>query len=443
MENVPSNEIDADKLLHSVCTSKRITPEGEQWLAMALDPFPDETRVCGGFPDMISSKSLRYPVKQELTIGDGGLGAAWDALIGFQGFYNTMKLRTTTRNGNTFQNTGQGATDYDIGGFQVRRALTGAALVPSTIVANVLPPVPAFSYRIISLGMEVQNVTEPLYRSGSSTSFRQPTVPLEPGVANVSTLNTAAATAVAYTTVRELPTTAAMALNIPDSKEFTAEQGSYMVLTMDGPTNPVNAVPSAANAMVVAFLGSGGVDYFPSIVGAALPFNLAGTSNSKIPYNSCGVYFTGLSAQTKLRVVLHAVVEMFPEPTDVTLTALSRPSAAYDPEALVLYARALRQLPVAVPVADNWIGAWFLEAAKSIANWAAPKLLKGFEKSDEEKKVKTLEHEVELLKQLRQYERPIPKQPQPTIQGGQIRPRKPLPPIPQKKKKGPPAPPKI
>jgi hypothetical protein len=238
---------------------------------------------------------------------------------------------------------------------------------------------------------------------------------LEPKVANISTLTTTAGTAVPKITLRELPNTAAEALNIPDSVEDVAENGSYMVATMDGPTNEVNQVVNQGNSANCPELNSGGITYFPLINGAAFPFSVSGVSNTKIPYNAFGAYFNNLSQQTKLKVIMHAFIEEFPPPSSTLLTALATPSANYDPEALVLYSKAVRQLPVAVPASENFFGTFFLEAAKSIANWAAPKLLKGWGKTgEEESELKKIKSELEVLKGMRQLEleerrRPIPR----------------------------------
>lgn len=399
-----NNIADGDQLFAKIGQVKKLSSDGLNWLKTALDPFPDETRIVPGFPDMISSKSIRYPIKIEKTIGDGGLGASWDCNIAFQGLFGTNKLRSTTASVNTFQSTGQGATDYDVGGFQIRRALTGATLLPTTIVDNLLPTTPANPFRVVSFGMEVQNVTEPLYRSGGCVSYRSPSVPLEVGTSNVSTLTTTAPSAVASVLLRELPISAGEALNLPDSVSDSAENGSYMVGVMDGPTNEVLQVVAAGLNFKNAVLSSGGVTYFPQIVGAALPFGTTGITNSRIPYNQFGCFLTGLSKETKLKVTMHAFIEEFPPPSATLLVSLSKPSATYDPQALMLYSEAIRHLPVAVPVADNFIGSFFLEAAKSIANWAAPKLLKGWDKSDETKELDKIKKELEIIKEMRRLE---------------------------------------
>lgn len=392
-----------DSLFKSLAQKYKLTQEGTEWLKTALDPFPDETRSIPGFPDMISSKSIRYPIKIETQVTDGGLGVPWDCNIAFQGLFGTNKLRVTTRDRLTFQSGGQGATDYDVGGVQIRRIGAGGATPCSTIVQNLLPSMPVNPFRVVSMGVEVQNQTEPLYRSGGSVAYRMPSVPLEKQICNISTVTTAAGTPNMMHELRELPLTTAEALNLPDSVEDAAENGAYMVAIMDGPVNEPNQSVSGSFAPA-PFLLSQAVTYFPQIQGAALPFNVANTSNSRIPYNSFGVFFNNLSSQTKLKVILHAFIEEFPPPSSTLLTALASRSANYDPEALVLYSRAVRTLPISVPARDNFLGSFFLEAAKSIAAWAAPKLLKGWDKTEKDKELDEIKDELKVIKEMRKLE---------------------------------------
>lgn len=394
----------ADRIFAGLGSKFNISPDGVEWLKTALDPFPDETRKSPGFPDMISSKSIRYPIKTELLVDSAG-GVPWDCHIAFQGLFGSTQVRATTRTANVFQNTGQGATPYDIGGIQVRKGTpVGSDLFVDDIAQNLLPTIPANPFRVVSMGLEVQNQTEPLYRSGGVCSYRMPSVPLEPVVMNVGSLTTAAATAVPGLVLRELPVNVGQALNIPDSVEDKAENGTYMVATMDGPTNEVNQVISGGSLAKSPLVTSNAVDYFPQIVGAALPYTVAGISNTRIPYNAFGAFFTNLSAQTKLKVILHAFIEEFPPPTATLLTSLATPSAIYDPEALMLYSRSIRHLPVAVPVDENFLGGFFLEAAKSIATWAAPKLLKGWNKTPEDGELDKIKEELKLIKEMRKLE---------------------------------------
>lgn len=392
----------ADKIIDSVCQSSRVTSEGKKWLKLAIDPFPDETRTCGGYPDMISSKSNVVPLAITSTISTT-LGVPWDCHIAFQGIMDSCPVVVTNATGNVFSQAGQGATPYNLGGLQVRSAATGTTLDIPTITGNLFPLLPTDRpWRLISSGIEVHNMTEPLYRSGKVVCYRQPTVPQEKATGSLCTSLVALdSTPTTIITSTPLPETLANANNIPNSTNWDAEEGAYIVFAQDGPENRPNVFPEVVGLRPAVKSTSNAVDYFPAIAGTAFHLQASGT-NSLVPFNNCGMYFADLSPQTKLDLVWHLVIEQFPPVTDRTLTALSDPSAAYDPEALVLYSRALRQLPIAVPVSENGLGTFFLEAAKSIASWMAPKLLKGLDdpSSKDDRELDKIKTELEVLREL-------------------------------------------
>lgn len=391
----------ADRIVDAVCQSSKVSVEGKKWLKLAIDPFPDETRICGGYPDCISSKSNVYPLQVTSSISGSAFATPWDCLIAFNGFTESVPLVKVTRSGNKFSLPLAGTTDF--GGIQVRSALTGTALDPSTITANLFAGTPNDRpVRVISAGLEVHNMTEPLYRSGKVLCFRQPTVPLTRGtIGALDALNTTVAPADGIRLI-SLPESLADVQNIPDTTNWDAEEGGYLVFALDGPTNPPHNTASSGGQTVPWAISNSGQNYAPTITGGTPSQSFAAVSDSSIPFNNCGMYFTDLSPQTKLDLVWHLVVEAFPPPTDRTLTSMSTPSAAYDPEALVLYSRALRQLPIAVPVSENGLGTFFLEAAKSIASWAAPKLLKGLdsEEKKEDHELAKIKAELEILREL-------------------------------------------
>lgn len=438
----------ADRIIDSVCQSSKVTAEGKKWLKLALDPFPDETRTCGGFPDMISSKSNVYPLQVTTTISGAAYASPWDCHIAFNGQMTSTPLRTTAVTGNRFSASGQSATAYDFGGLQVRTALTGTQLTGQTTTSNLFAPVPQDRpWRILSGGVETHNMTEPLYRSGKVLTYRQPTVPVErTTVGCLDAAGTSVSPASGFR-IQNLPETLGQVQNIPDTTNWDAEEGAYIVFAMDGPTNEPNAV-LGGNGYTCPFTADSTANYFPLISGAS-PLQSPGTiPNSKVPFNNCGIYFADLSPQTKIDIVWHLIVEAFPPSNDFTLTALSTPSAQYDPEALVLYSKALRSLPVGVRVAENGLGTFFFEAAKSIAKWAAPKLLKGLdpEEEKEDKELLKIRTELDILRELsmrqnamkqptqpRKIEVPISGHPKITTGGTVVAPRPRITPTPPPK----------
>jgi len=401
----------ADRIIDSVCQKSHVTAEGKKWLKLAINPFPDETTECGGYPDMISSKSNVVPFKLTTTITGAAFPTPWDCLVAFNGSLESDKVRLTTRTSNRFSGAGQSTVDHDIGGIQVRSALTGTPLDLTTVTGNLFAGTPTDRpWRLISAGLEVHNETEPLNRSGKVVCFRQPTVPgdkFTAGIVDSAGTTVSPVTAISRT---PLPESLSNAQNIPDSTNWSAEDGGYIVFAMDGPTNPVIGNPEYGSIFPAPWIvdEAHANNFFPAISGASPNQLITGFGNSTVPYNNCGLYFADLSPQTKLDIVWHLVIEEFPPTSDRTLSALATPSASFDPEALALYAKALRQLPVAVPVSENGLGSFFLEAARSIAQWAAPKLLKGLDGGEEKKEdheLAKIKAELEVLRELQIQQR--------------------------------------
>ncbi len=90
------------------------------------------------------------------------------------------------------------------------------------------------------------------------------------------------------------------------------------------------------------------------------------------PFHQSGAIFTGLSFNTTLTLNLNVYYESFPSMSDPNILALAKPSAIYDPCALELYSRVLQELPVGVPVRENGLGDWFLNAASTAAKYLGP-----------------------------------------------------------------------
>jgi hypothetical protein len=90
--------------------------------------------------------------------------------------------------------------------------------------------------------------------------------------------------------------------------------------------------------------------------------------NKAIPFNSAGAYFTGLPANTVLKINYNIWIERFPSEADRDLCVLAKPSADFDPVALEAYARILQVMPIGVPVAENGFGDWFAGGVASIVD---------------------------------------------------------------------------
>lgn len=87
---------------------------------------------------------------------------------------------------------------------------------------------------------------------------------------------------------------------------------------------------------------------------------LSRTSSSHFSrMNTTGAYFTGLSSSTTLFVTWRVAIERLPAANKPTFLALAQPSAAFDPNALVLYNMIANVMPPGCPQGYNDAGTWY------------------------------------------------------------------------------------
>lgn len=103
------------------------------------------------------------------------------------------------------------------------------------------------------------------------------------------------------------------------------------------------------------------------------PGSAVNNMSLKIPFDTSGVHFTGLSYASTLTVNVRWLIERMPGPRESDLVVLATPSASYDPLALELYTRCLGDMPPGVMLSENPLGEWFRSALSKVADWA-PKI---------------------------------------------------------------------
>lgn len=81
-------------------------------------------------------------------------------------------------------------------------------------------------------------------------------------------------------------------------------------------------------------------------------------TNLTLPFNTSGIYLTGLSTQTTLQLNVKLIIEVAPGPLDQFATLASE-SPQYEPAALELYSQVVSKLPPAVPADMNPAGEYF------------------------------------------------------------------------------------
>jgi hypothetical protein len=324
---------------------------GAQFLAMACDMFSDERQVVIGMPDQTSGKSNVFDIRQEVTISRPvalSVDQAWDchialmpvvagtintpcnvyatswdpstgivnplaAISGFDSLGNVIQVVTAAQGDDTYgHRTGSLAPDKEYFGVQIPELVD-----------------PTQRARLISIGYEVVNETEELYTSGAITDYRvdgdlnlqflRPHGALNPAeteaylVGSLPPCNIAAAKQI--NGVTRAAKEGALVIGCYDRFDHEAEYPGYGRVLLKQTEDPTSVGGSWLYGEQPEDWGSNA------------------TTFRELPFLQSGSYCTNLSGQTKLRVVVHAVIEVFPAPGD-PLMPLARDAPAYDPVAM-------------------------------------------------------------------------------------------------------------
>lgn len=367
---------------------KSIKPNSRDWLTGALDPFHDFQYAPEGLPDQFSGSSVVQFIKKQVTISaPTGLaaGANWDCHIFTAPLMTSQTAKHLyTQPGYIVQNTATGS----LGTINVIKAEAGYDLLPNTYPQTFAPPAfnsvcfspcdggNAYSQmRLIGGGFEVHNDTAELYRKGSVSVYSQPT-DLERDWGLLSLSGTSYAPGAFYKS-RMPPININEAVSNPNSLTWHASEGCYVPLQLD--VEALKFQQAIATPLLMSYADNS-LDYsgYTSAWGAEMdkiskPDNVIAITQFRADapmrlagIETVGAYFNGLGAETVLTLTLRFIVEIAPTPANPTLISLASPSSEYDPEALVLYSRAVRELPPGVKVGSNAAGDWWKTVSSAI-----------------------------------------------------------------------------
>jgi len=387
-----------EKILDKMENKMGLTEAGKQWLIGSIDPYHDRPLNVCGFPDGNAADVAVQVVKSSFNLQcpAGITTGTWDVLIMDLPWSKPVRLFTQSLHSGTNSNPGSetlstnSGQSINIGGLQTISIPSGNSFLPSASLpsaSNVYTPnVVADQYflgntRTIGKGFEVHNTTSDLNRQGMCTTFRIPMPSLDEAGTVVNYLDTAsAASLVTYLTELDVPMwpqTQAEAVLTPGSRQWTAEQGAYMVSRLKNLVIPTTDTGFKIQPFVV------GTD---SSV-AAQNLAVQGTQSILVttPIFGCpnvfwdnfdlhGVIFSGLSLQTTLTVNYTRIIERQPDWTISDLVVLAKPPPERDNVALDLYTHITERMPIGVPVAENGLGDWFMDALSTAADFVAPVL---------------------------------------------------------------------
>jgi hypothetical protein len=393
-----------EKKIERVAKTHGLSEQGKLWMENCLDPFPDEPRGCEGYPDTVCGPSVVQKLKIPFTVKcpTALLGANWDCVIKTSHVENSVLLQKyDNHNGAAnpiFEFASEDLENLTTGGLDVYAVATDSTLNRVNCVGSVAPPRAYFSdgkTRVIAKGFEVTNTTATLYKQGSVTMWRSPSLPTprignfmqagsvtpSPLKRNVNEPDTVSAVVLPIFTAMncldfgDSATVRASIDRFDDTKTWAAEKGCYCVCTMGSSTN----MPfSEDDGKQVYMYDAGAPNEFHTqrvkLNGSNTGFQLYDGENVAYPtvYNESGAWFTGLSPQTSLQVVYHVVIERFVNENALDLVVMTTKSSSFDPEALELYSRAATLLPVGVPVANNASGDWIKNVADMLGTIGVP-----------------------------------------------------------------------
>lgn len=380
-----------------------LTKKGRDWMKAALDPFHDTVETVEGYPDPKGGYSIQLCKKSTRTISaPPGLlpGETWDCHVLTTGLLLDQDITSTTvsSDGSVIPFPTLTPSSPPIGRSPKMGTVTivtgksGSSTTPSftsppsldTLQVQAISPIDVAPggiaidgfldgrARLNYGGVEIVNVTPALYRGGACLVYNQMGAP---NLMSYNIRKNGQTTPVWVQTAA--PPTEAKAVLLQGARQWGAEKGAYFVFEFADMDLPA-CQPSPG-----LFCLMGG-DFAPGAQGpTVVPYNYGWlTSPTEVPFvkiaplNGKGAYFTGLSAETVLKVNVRFGIEMFPTEKDEIAMLASSMSPVYDPAALTAYQQVLFSMPPGVQLDENFTGEWFKKALGAIGK-AAPTILRG------------------------------------------------------------------
>lgn len=341
--------------------------EGITWMKNTLDPFPDIRRDLVGYPDTVKTPSVVQYYREQLDVSRPG-GGVWDAIIYHPGYEQRFNLIPASLENNNIITIPIASPTPECGLVEVRANSTGMPMTPNTLVRSLNPKVSLeLPHRIVALGIEIYNTTPDLYKGGSIVTYRQPAI-LSEDVKTIAKADFTKQSSVKTTLYSSTPVDVASALLLDGSLEWGAEEGSYCVGVLSEPINELKS-NLERNQMLVKDSYSG--VYWTNGLVEDTHGSSPATNVRKSGFDHFGSYLTNLNENSTLSVVIHYIIERFPNLGDTDLITMAHPSLPYDPRALEMYTKLASKLPTGTMVKNNDLGS-FLSTIGTFAKEVIP-----------------------------------------------------------------------
>lgn len=403
MGHLRSNVARSEQVLERLVNRDALTEAGKEWIIAAFDPFHDREINCTGYPDANGSQSMLSVITltAQISAPTTGLSATdlWDChiidwpFLGPLGIKQSCQNYTTTAGGgnsarNIFFENNTSVLTNAFGGLGYYSSKTADnnndPFGPQNLsVANITPLAQDFkdNYRVVGKGFEVYNTSPELYKSGSVCVYKQPIS----DYMNSSTASIVSTDAPAFYGAADVllmdapPATVSEALRLPNSRQWAASEGCYVISPVHHGEIPVHAANwtlpmyyKDTPTDVTMYGPVCGVTTFGPFGGLTPTTGVLSLADQHFTnFDQCGAIFQGLTQQSTLTVNYRLFVEVFPGSSS-PLSNYSKPSPEYDPVALKLYAEICHKSPVGVEVKFNGLGDWFIDGINAVKDMVAP-----------------------------------------------------------------------
>lgn len=466
-----------EQILNRLVNDSRceLTEQGKNWLIQVLDPNHDRPFVKTGWPSQNNRPSIIRQVKQSISIsatsgGGAPVTAPFDVHVAWVPVINAGNYVVTTARTNNNGKYSSAVAGATLGGLMCRAQFaTGTAVnwTPSAGAPEYLGGLsidPTFltgECRLVGVGFEVMDTSAEINKQGSLCVYSYPqSAETENGI----WVDTNAGAGIysqmtgSFKRIALPPTTLAAAMLLPDSKLWEGKYGVYCVPSFQDFNNPAND-PAAIGAIFEPYSSSaiipsyGPTSYIPfstssqdQVVGAISFKNTVVPLTKIVPTNTCGCVISGCNPNSTYTISLTYYLENVPRGNDNALVVLTQPAAPYDPFALMLYSRITERLPPGVFQGENSNGKWFWDIVADICDVAVPFLEAIPQTAFIAKPAKQAGEAARNNANRYGQEKEKKKKKAPGVPQGALvnsvplantqKPRKPLPPVPQKKKGG-------
>lgn len=372
----------SENLLHKVMTKCDISPAGQAYVDMYIDPFKDILETpCLGFIDASTRNVNMHHYKNSVTISaPPGLapGQKW-ACHAFAGplFSDHIIEPIVKTNDNLLErrNPELIAEQKQIGGLNILTGPDQTLLGFDNIADNIAIPTDFYlnsNSRAIYGAFECHNITPKIYVSGDVLTYRKTELPVESTVIGVNIHNELSTIPHSTSQLDTRYFDAGIGRYddlqmLPGSKIYPAATGNYSVMSWSSPNLEPGTDKAVASEYTDAALGIRRPGYVwysktnfiyqaPQPAGNYVHYIAQDNQPFYSNFNTSGAYYTGLTPETVLKFSVVFGIEEAPRTNEIKLMSLAHVSPAYDPCAIELCSKMNHVMPTGVPVTSNGSG---------------------------------------------------------------------------------------